>query len=738
VKETDGTEQDFQTLRQAGIAAAQAASGNIWTDYNLHDPGVTLLEQTCFALSEVSFRAQHAVPDLLTDRDGHLVYDALRLFLPERVLPGDPVTLLDLAAALAEDPQVARALLAPGARSGLIDVIVIPAQSLDKLSAEDRRDTTERAVRRSFAAMRPLGCDLGRVQIAQRRRARLDGSVQITATAQPDKVAADIYFRVGAILRGVPVGAEIAVAATRAMVYDRPQTFLHAPSDQDGKIPKLENHLSALRDIPGVRDLSDLTLLMGARGEDAALGLAADEATAEKSVHFLDLPLPDAQEDIGLTLEVSGVPLPMDAGRIAEEYIRISADAIARARHHLDAEDWIAPPAGRRRSFDHADVDAMLPTVYATRAKRSRSQKSMADYREMVNAHLGQMNEDLGDLPDLFDGTDRHVPRDPAIQRRRIDVLDYQLALQGEEMPATNHAGLHTYRSAAERYAFDVAWRQRFLARLPELNRARGTGPSQAAQGGFMEKFLLLADLEAGRFPSRPPTWDTLALNLAPDASLPEPDYPAEKVLCPNDPYRVLAPPDPNAARLAGSDLQRALPWLVDRPVSPSMIARLANPRNFVVSAVQAKDDANALPKEFVTLFDAGLESGLFRCGTFDTQNEASRFADKIRATWADLHRYAEGAVLIEDILLRPAPTHYTPHLAYMVMPGWTARMSQAPFRSYVKGLVAQVAPAHMLIQLLWLDFAESATFADLLRAQRAQDDDAGPTLRQWLAERVA
>jgi hypothetical protein len=252
-----------------------------------------------------------------------------------------------------------------------------------------------------------------------------------------------------------------------------------------------------------------------------------------------------------------------------------------------------------------------------------------------------------------------------------------------------------------------------------------------------MEKFLLLSDLEAGRFPNRPPTWDTLGLTLVPDAPLPEPDFAADEVICPDDPYRVLSPLNPHAARLSGSDLQRALPWLSARPLCPSVLARLAEPRNFVVSAVHAKDDQEAAEQRFVTLFDAGLETGLFRCGTFGNEKEAHSFANKLRVTWADLHRHAEGAVLVEDILLREAPTHYTPHLAYMVMPGWTARTLKAPFRVYVETLIAELAPAHMQIRPLWLDLAASAAFAELLRAWRARDEGAGRLLRQWLMERV-
>ncbi len=35
---------DFATLRREGIDHIAAFSGKVWTDHNLHDPGITILE----------------------------------------------------------------------------------------------------------------------------------------------------------------------------------------------------------------------------------------------------------------------------------------------------------------------------------------------------------------------------------------------------------------------------------------------------------------------------------------------------------------------------------------------------------------------------------------------------------------------------------------------------------------------------------------------------------------------
>ncbi len=60
--------QDFEGLRAEGLRRLQQLSGQIWTDYNLHDPGVTMLEVLCYILTDLSSRASQPIPDLLATR----------------------------------------------------------------------------------------------------------------------------------------------------------------------------------------------------------------------------------------------------------------------------------------------------------------------------------------------------------------------------------------------------------------------------------------------------------------------------------------------------------------------------------------------------------------------------------------------------------------------------------------------------------------------------------------------
>src|SRR3954447_21318551 len=56
---------DFQFLRQKGLEHLGELSSQLWTDHNVHDPGITLLEPLCYALIDLGYRRTLPIEDLL-------------------------------------------------------------------------------------------------------------------------------------------------------------------------------------------------------------------------------------------------------------------------------------------------------------------------------------------------------------------------------------------------------------------------------------------------------------------------------------------------------------------------------------------------------------------------------------------------------------------------------------------------------------------------------------------------
>lgn len=100
--------QDYAFLRQAGIAHLQALGSNLWTDYNVHDPGVTILEMLCYAITDLGYRTSYDIEDVLGLEEGERYFHTAR-----NILTVNPVTVNDWRKLLMDVEGVRNAWLVP-------------------------------------------------------------------------------------------------------------------------------------------------------------------------------------------------------------------------------------------------------------------------------------------------------------------------------------------------------------------------------------------------------------------------------------------------------------------------------------------------------------------------------------------------------------------------------------------------------------------------------------------------
>jgi hypothetical protein len=103
--------ENFTFLREKAIEYIQQTATDNWTDFNLHDPGITILEALCYALSDVGFRLNFPIGDLLTDENGNLIENAF--FYADEILPSHAITINDFRKILIDLPLVKNAWIAP-------------------------------------------------------------------------------------------------------------------------------------------------------------------------------------------------------------------------------------------------------------------------------------------------------------------------------------------------------------------------------------------------------------------------------------------------------------------------------------------------------------------------------------------------------------------------------------------------------------------------------------------------
>ena len=95
-KAPESKSQQYDFLREEGIKYIQKVAGKIWTDYNIHDPGVSILEVLAYAITELGYRASYNIEDLLVnDPNDKNARDIRNFFTAREILPNSPVTIND-------------------------------------------------------------------------------------------------------------------------------------------------------------------------------------------------------------------------------------------------------------------------------------------------------------------------------------------------------------------------------------------------------------------------------------------------------------------------------------------------------------------------------------------------------------------------------------------------------------------------------------------------------------------
>lgn len=217
---------DFVSLREEALALIPRLTGENWTDHNTHDPGITILEQVCYALTDLAYRAQYGVPDLLT-REGEDSYASL--YTPATILPSGPVTLADLRKLVLDVPGVKNAwidvvdersasydaaqgemsYLAPGTggasapnagpnvseihSSGLYRVRIEKSDLIDIDGGEIRREAARRLHR-----WRGLGADYTAIDVLEYQDVQIDATLEIGPVGDAAELLARVYFRIAA------------------------------------------------------------------------------------------------------------------------------------------------------------------------------------------------------------------------------------------------------------------------------------------------------------------------------------------------------------------------------------------------------------------------------------------------------------------------------------------------------------------------------------------------------------
>ncbi|MDP4843976.1 MAG: hypothetical protein NWR83_05905 [Salibacteraceae bacterium] len=191
---------DYNLLRSEAIENTQKISGNKWTDYNIHDPGVTILEQFCYAITDIAYRTNLSVEELLfTGKNAQTIAQKTALIPAEEIFASGAITeddyrilFLDQFANKISNCWLNRIEHHIEGIKGLYELVV--HLNADALSND--YDKIKDEIFLFYRAHRNLCEDIESIKILKPKRVKLHVEIEIFQDMAAEEIVSEILFKV--------------------------------------------------------------------------------------------------------------------------------------------------------------------------------------------------------------------------------------------------------------------------------------------------------------------------------------------------------------------------------------------------------------------------------------------------------------------------------------------------------------------------------------------------------------
>ncbi len=516
---------DYYYLRREGIRHVQDLSGNIWTDYNEHDPGVTILEQLCYALTELGYKTNFNIEVFLKNSlkhgNDHTFYKA------DEIFPCFPYTSTDFRKYIIYNvPDVKNVWFTPSNTNiynvrGLYDVkLQLGEVDLQKTAA------IKKEVWRLLNASRNLCEDIEKIEILQANKIRIETQIEIDTAAMGEEVLANIIFKlqhfINPSVNRYSLQQLLDEGLTYSEIFEGPKPKNGFIKDEDLKPLTSEIYISRLSkiilSIPGVISVSNIVVF---KDDEKVRG---DLITIdENKFPILDMNLLISEEEEDpIVIKKSGLTYDIDYSTANHILITLESSESGGYESVIDVSHEYTTPGIPLTKFQYYhSIQNHFPEVYgigqlgvSPRANLSRHGQAkqlkayLLVFEQLMANHLAQLSniqqlfsleerldvtyfsQKLGTVPNLEsvmidpDNIEQELERInhkyEDFNERRSRFLDHLLARFNEEFPTQQL--INNYKNILPPEYQEKAIQQilknkiKFLRNYEFLGQSRGQG----------------------------------------------------------------------------------------------------------------------------------------------------------------------------------------------------------------------------------------------------------------------
>lgn len=730
----------YAELRRRTQDELQRLAGEVWTDFNPGDAGVTVAEAADYALSESDYKLGFALEDYLAGTDGTWTEEDFGLFPAGEVYPSAPVTAEDYRRlVLANFPELENVTVSVRPEKRQYDFrLRLSAFSTDS-------DRVRERVAGFLNRHRNLCEQIGEIDLEQTEELSLHADFEIEPGRNATDILVQVYRRAMHYLAG---SVEILQRESGMALSARADEWYDGPVEEvKAETPYQRNTESELywklKQIPGIVSFRTCWFKDG----------EGNPVTDFRAGYSLRIP---GTFD-GIVVRCGEEEAYMDIQAFKERLrARYFMQATFRMRSLMQEREaaktermsGTSYAAVYRDVYTHAPIAGDLPSCYATSERDFRRGTppeerarilNFGNYLKLFDLVLERGLNELDDLKTILSlkdtgkepgrtetlsdtgfgfrkDNDRYRPV-PALRHRYMDFLD---DLYGVD---SNPVWLQEFDYYGQTEDDCLRRRMRFLSGLPRLVRDRSlsfdmnggyggenvpvvkrylsllldfNAEEENAVGNILpgHNLILMGDGEKGRF-----------LRGLMNSRMIDDELFAERAV---EAVKEDEPPRTREEKLKrDEDLRRNLPIFNSNWISGSLFREGITLGNYKLVELNNR--------EWLLVFRGKEEESRMNLGRSDSKERLGEWANTLCRYLRELNRQCEAVYVVEKGLIDEDGND----TVMMVFTGWTARTRSPRFREACTELARSLLPAHLKMETYWLEAMQMQYFEECHRKWR-------------------
>lgn len=707
IKQQAEGENLYTHLQKQMLEEVQRLSGKVWTDFNPHDPGVTLADIACYALTEMDYKLGFRLMDYLMEDGKTFIPERFGLFSPGKVYTTAPITTEDYRRLFfSRIPELENVWMECDTMTGgyTIKAILSPFEN-------DHKDVAKQ-IATVYNSRRNLCEYLDKVVIMQPEELEFQAEFEIKPGEDVTLVLAKVYW---AILHYLSGAVRISTSDELVASGMSPEEWLEGLDDTVRVvIPKQQYTEYEL--------YKELCLVEGISSFSTCYLMKGGKPLTDFSKGF-SLKIPRKEEELMVRIRCGCSLLQADMEKFMERLkaFYYTSGRLRTKKAELKEYEWDNTQETYRDIFTHTSIVDDFPPCYNFPPDGEIS-TSFKAYLQLYDQTIQQGLKEVEDLPRLLSIKTEDIDY-PSVQNlytlksRYLDFLDRLFNVDSQPV------WMNEFDSYGETTEDILRRRTGFLRQVAYLTKnravARDIGNTNEKENIAVAKkwFCLLLGIsynESRSVGNVLPGHNLVLMNTGEKGKRFRDRLTAmlinERMLDSNYVETITPeklPEEDKEKKKLYDKLRIELPVFNHNLISSSLFRGGILLDNYRI--------VEAAENEYMLVFRNREENNWMNLGRTDDKIKLNMLANVLHHYLLELNHDCETLYIVEPVLSDTS----RPFTLSLVLPSWTARFHAPRFREVCRELLRSLLPAHLKGTIYWLDGSLMQEFEDSYRLWR-------------------